>query len=309
MTTTVTLTPNEEVLVSGTTFTLKPTATKPLYSAEVRSGLDPVLYETINPTLSIEVVAAGICAPPSPPLPPATPNLITSITLTPGQTFAAGKGCSILQGPVGVTDLPEMSLPQFSEPAMQYGSITFPPPGVPVGTLVAPLKGYYSEKYFYDQEYIFSTYYETQTPSRFDKLTYVDLINGNKTIPLNELTELLAKQGDGRITSKLFPGDGKNVLLNSIANDDQEAVITSGNALIEGLTADVSAWIKMKPSEIVKMTYYYVLTVTHTCPPYITRFYGSMVVNNNWDPVQKRLAYYLNKATGIIPDPKQDAST
>lgn len=300
MTVAVTLTPNEEVLVSGTTFTLKPTATKPLYSTEVRSGLDPVLYETINPTLSIEVVAEGIC----PPIPPGTPNLITSITLSPGQSFAAGKGCSILQGPVGVTDLPEFSLPQFNEPQMQYESITFPPPGVPVGTLVTPLKGYYSEKYFYDQEYIFATYYETQTPSRFDKLTYVDLINGNKTIPLNEITELLAKAETGRITSKLFHGSGKKVLLNSIANDDASTVITSGNALIEGLTSDVSAWLKMKPSEIVKMTYYYVLTVTHTCPPFITRFYGSMVVNNNWDPVQKRLAYYLNKATGIIPDPK-----
>jgi hypothetical protein len=300
MTTTVTLTPNEEVLVSGTTFTLKPTATKPLYSAEVRSGLDPVLYETINPSLSIEVVAAGIC----PPIPPGTPNLITGISLSAGQSFASGKGCSILEGPVGVTDLPEFSLPLFNEPQMEYGSITFPPPGVPTGILVAPLKGYYSEKYFYDQEYIFSTYYETQTPSRFDKLTYVDLINGNKTIPLTELTELLAKADNGRINKNLFPGDGKNVLLNSIANDDSELVVTSGNQLIEGLTADVSAWIKMKPSEIVKMTYYYVLTVTHTCPPYITRFYGSMVVNNNWDPVQKRLAYYLNKATGIIPDPK-----
>jgi hypothetical protein len=301
MTTAVTLTPNEEVLVSGTTFTLKPTATKPLYSTEVRSGLDPVLYETINPSLSIEVVAAGIC----PPIPPGTPNLITSITLTPGTTFAAGKGCSILQGPVGVTDLEQFNMPLFNEPSMQYGTITFPPPGVPVGTLVAPLKGYYSEKYFYDQEYIFATYYQTQTPSRFDKLTYVDLINGNKTIPLNELTGILAKQDTGRITSKTFPGSPKTVLFQSIANDDQEAVVTSGNALIEGLTTDVSAWIKMKPSEIVKMTYYYVLTVTHTCPPYITRFYGSMVVNNNWDPVQKRLQYYLNKATGIIPDPKK----
>ena len=298
MTSAVTLIPNSQVLVSGTNFTLKPTATEPLYSTETRSGPDPILYETINPQLSIEVAATGVC------LTPPVPNLITSITLSAGQSFADGKGCTITEGPAGVTDLPEMSLPQFNEPAIEYGTITYAP-GVAVGTLVTPLKGYYSEKYFYDQEYIFATYYENPTPSKFDKLTYVDLINGNKTIPFNELTELLAKQGNGRITSKLFAGDPKQVLLSSIANDDQESVLTSGNSLLESITSDVSAWIKMKPSEIVKMTYYYVLTVTHTCPPFITRFYGSMTVNNNWDPVQARLAYYLNKATGIIPDKKE----
>lgn len=306
MTTTVTLTPNAQVLVtSATTFELKPTPTTPLYSESPRTGEFPWLYETINPALSIEVVAAGICAPPAPPLPPATPNLITSMSLTAGTEFAGGIGCTILEGPVGVGDLPEMKLPLFNEPQMTYGSITYPPPGVPVGTLIAPLKGYYSEKYFYDAEYIFATYYQTPTPSKVDKLTLIDPLNGKKTLPLTDLTKILAKADNGRINKSMFGGDAIAIPAQSLFVDDPESVVTSGSPYLEGATADVSAWIKFKPSEIVKIKYFYVLTVTHTCPPYITRFYGSMTVNNNWEAVQKRLQYYLNKATGIIPDPKK----
>lgn len=304
MTTTVTLTPNPQVLVtSPTTFELKPTPNTPLYSENPRTGEFPWLYETINPALSIEVVAAGICPPPGPPLPPATPNLITSITLSPGSTPPfGGIGCSIVEGPVGVGDLPEMQLPQFSEPAIQYGSISYPPPGVPVGTLVTPLIGYYSEKYFYDQEYIFSTIYETPGPGKVDKLTLIDFVNGNSTLPYTDTLEALINATNGKITKEIFPPSERQILFSELSNDEQSTVLTSGNNILDALTAEVTAWVKFKPSEIVKMQYNYILTVTHTCPPYITYFTGSMIVNNNWNPVQDRLQYYLNKSQGIIAD-------
>jgi hypothetical protein len=298
---TVTMTPNAQVLVtSPTTFELRPTPTTPLYSETPRTGLYPWLYETINPALSIECVAAGVC-------PGATvvqPELITGMTLTPGHAVGTGPGCSILVGPV--SNIPEMQLPLFAEPSITYGSIAYPTP-VPVGTLLKPLTGYYSERYFYDAEYIFATYYATQTPSRVDKMTLIDPLVGKKTIPLTELSAILTKADNGRINKTMFPGEAVLIPQQSLYVDDPATVITSGNPYLEGATADVSAWIKFKPSEIEQMIYYYTLTVTHTCPPFITRFYGTMTVQNNWNAVQKRLQYYLNKAQGIIPDP--DAST
>jgi hypothetical protein len=199
-----------------------------------------------------------------------------------------------------------MQLPLFAEPSITYGSIAYPTP-VPVGTLLKPLTGYYSERYFYDAEYIFATYYATQTPSRVDKMTLIDPLVGKKTIPLTELSAILTKADNGRINKTMFPGEAVLIPQQSLYVDDPATVITSGNPYLEGATADVSAWIKFKPSEIEQMIYYYTLTVTHTCPPFITRFYGTMTVQNNWNAVQKRLQYYLNKAQGIIPDP--DAST
>ena len=298
---TVTMTPNAQVLVtSPTTFELRPTPTTPLYSETPRTGLYPWVYETINPALSIECVATGVC----PGGTVVQPELITGMTLTPGHAVGTGPGCSILVGPV--SNIPEMQLPLFAEPQIAYGSIAYPTP-VPVGTLLAPLTGYYSERYFYDAEYIFATYYATQTPTRVDKMTYIAPLEGKKTIPLTELTEILAKADNGRINKSMFPGEGVSIPQQSLQVDDPATVITSGNPYLEGATADVSAWIKFKPSEIEQMIYYYTLTVTHTCPPFITRFYGTMTVNNNWNAVQQRLQYYLNKAQGIIPDP--NAST
>lgn len=304
MTTTVTMTPSAEVLVtSPTTFELRPLPGTPLYSEEPRHGEYPWLYEPINPALVITVVAAGIC----PPIPPGTPNLITGMTLTPGLQVGAGPGCSIEEGPQLVPNVPEMQLPLFSEPSITYGSMTYTP-GVPTAVLTTPLTGYYSERYFYDAEYIFATYYETQAPNRSDKLTLIEPLTGKRELPLTELVKILEKADNGRIDKTMFGGDAVSIPLQSLYVDDPATAITSGNPYLDAATTDVSAWIKFKPSEIVKMKYYYTLTVTHTCPPYITKFYGEMIVQNNWNAVQGRIEYYLNKATGIIPD-LEDAST
>ena len=301
---TITMTPSAEVLVtSPTTFELRPLPGTPLYSEEPRHGEYPWLYEPINPALVITVVATGVC-------PGATivqPELINSVTLTPGLQVGAGPGCSIEEGPELVPNIPEMQLPLFSEPSITYGTLAFAP-GVPTAVLTTPLTGYYSERYFYDAEYIFSTYYKTQAPNRSDKLTLIEPLTGKKELPLTELVKILEKADNGRIDKTMFSGDAVTIPLQSLYVDDPETAITSGNPYLDAATTDVSAWIKFKPSEIVKMKYYYTLTVTHTCPPFVTKFYGEMIVQNNWNAVQGRIEYYLNKATGIIPD-LEDAST
>jgi len=295
MTTTVTITPSPQVLTTGVNaFELKPTPGTVLYSEQPRSGLEPILYETISPT-PITVVAAGIC----PPIPPGVPNLILSMTLTPGTGVAAGAGCTILQGPVG--NLPEYNLPMFSEPQMQYGTVTFPAPGVATAVLPTPLIGYYSEKYFYDQEYIFAQYFKRQLPpNRVDKLVLIDQINGNKEIPVTQLRTQLAGADNGRITAASFTKKLKDIPFSALSNMDPANVLTGGSQFLDAATSEVSSWIKMKPSEIQKMQYNYTLTVVHTCPPYQTKFYGKMVVNNNWGPIQSRIQYYLNKGVGLL---------
>ena len=295
-----TITPSEEVIVTGpTTFELRPAPGNLLYTTppQPREGTQPWLYETLGSVtpISIECVASGI----APPIPPGTPHVILSMTLTPGLAVGSGPGCTIITSN-GAQDIPEMQLPVFSEPNIVYGSATFGS-GVPVATLPNALQGFYSEKYFHDQEYIFATYYATQTPNRADKFTLIDLINGNKTLT-REAFNALPEQG--RITADLFPGTGTPVNFLGLAVDDSTDVLTSGTEFLDSLTNEVSAWIKFKPSEISVMRYYYTLTVTTNCPPYTHVFTGHMDVNNNWDPAQTRLNYYLNKGIGLIPDPE-----
>ena len=247
------------------------------------------------PGISIECVATGI----APPIPPGTPHIILSMTMTPGLAVGSGPGCTIITSN-GATDIPEMQLPVFSEPGIQYGSASFGS-GVPTATLPNALSGFYSEKYFHDQEYIFATYYKTQAPNRVDKFTLVDLINGNKTLT-REAFNALPQQG--RIVADMFPGAGTPVQFLGLAVDDSTDVLTSGTEFLDSITNDVTAWIKFKPSEISVMRYYYTLTVTTNCPPFTHVFTGHMDVNNNWDPAQSRLNYYLNKGVGLIPDPE-----
>ena len=303
-----TITPSEEVIVTGpTTFELRPAPGTLLYTTPpaLRTGTQPLLYETLGPApippatvgtgISIECVATGI----APPIPPGTPHVILSMTMTPGLAVGSGPGCTIITSN-GAQDIPEMQLPVFSEPNIQYGSLSFGS-GVPTAILPNALSGFYSEKYFHDQEYIFATYYKTQAPNRVDKYTLVDLINGNKVLT-REAFDALPQQG--RIIADMFPGAGTTVPFLGLAIDDSEDVLTSGTEYLDSITNDVTAWIKFKPSEISVIRFYYTLTVTTNCPPFTHVFTGHMDVSNNWDPAQNRLDYYLNKGIGIIPDPE-----
>lgn len=290
-----TITPSAQVLVTGpTTFELRPSPGTLLYTTppKVREDNHVSVYETLSDLLTIECVATGI----APPIPPGTPHVILSMTMSPGLAIGSGPGCTIITS-TGATDIPEMQLPVFAEPNIIYGSATYGS-GVPTAVLPKALSGFYSEKYFHDQEYIFATYYGTQAPNRVDKYTLVDLINGNKTLT-REQFNLLPEQG--RIIASMFPGAGTPVQFLGLSVDDATDVLASGTEYLDSITNDVSAWIKFKPSEISVIRYYLTLTVTTNCPPFTHVFTGHIDVNNNWDPVQNRLGYYLNKGVGILP--------
>ena len=162
----VVIVPNAEVLTPGAGgFVLNPLPTVPLYQTTPRLGPNPMLYETISPSMTITVQGTGTCF--APPL----PELITSVSLIPGQgTGGVGAGCSIvklidlaLEQGLSVTDIPQYLMTGgFLEPSMVYGTIFGPP--APTMALVAPLKGFYGEKYFYDAEYIYCLLYTSPSP-------------------------------------------------------------------------------------------------------------------------------------------------
>ena len=296
----VVIVPNNEVLGTGP-FVLNPNPTVPLYQDTARIAPNPILYETINPALTITVQATGGC-----PL-PLLPELITSITLVPGQGVSGGtgSGCNIIKlsevADRPVTDIPDFLLPKFVEPSITYGTIVGPPS--PTMALVAPLKGFYGEKYFYDAEYIYASYYRNSptldpidgsiTPNapitKQNRLTSVSLLEGKKVLPFADVPE-----GIEKITAELAPFDPASVL-------------TYGNDYLQALVPEISSWTKWKPSFIEIMKFNYTLIVTHTCPPFVTSFQGSMLVQNNWTPAANRLAYYIALQNGFLDIDYEDA--
>ena len=302
----VVIVPNNEVLGTGP-FVLNPNPTVPLYQDTARIAPNPILYETINPAMTITVQAVGGC--------PVNllPELITSITLVPGQgiTGGTGSGCNIIKlsdiADRPVTDIPAFLLPAFAEPSITYGTIAGPPS--PTMALVAPLKGFYGEKYFYDAEYIYASYYRNSptldpidgsiTPNApitdQNRLTSVSLLEGKKVLPFADVPE-----GIEKITNDLFPGPGFALQLDELAPFDPASVLTYGNDYLQALVPEISSWTKWKPSFIEIMKFNYTLIVTHTCPPFVTSFQGSMLVQNNWTPAANRLAYYIGLQNGFL---------
>ena len=309
----VVIVPNNEVLGTGP-FVLNPNPTVPLYQDTARIAPNPILYETINPALTITVQATGGC-----PL-PLLPELITSITLVPGQGVSGGtgSGCNIIKlsevADRPVTDIPDFLLPKFVEPSITYGTIVGPPS--PTMALVAPLKGFYGEKYFYDAEYIYASYYRNSptldpidgsiTPNapitKQNRLTSVSLLEGKKVLPFADVPE-----GIEKITADLFPGSGFALKLDELAPFDPASVLTYGNDYLQALVPEISSWTKWKPSFIEIMKFNYTLIVTHTCPPFVTSFQGSMLVQNNWTPAANRLAYYIALQNGFLDIDYEDA--
>lgn len=280
-------------------FVFNPLPQVPLYTDMVRMAPNPILFEVINPAMILTVQATGGC-----PF-PALPELITSVTLTPGNKQR--KGCSILAmtetAKEVVIDIPEFSA-GFSTPFMQYGSMTYAP-GVPTAVLPVPLKGYYTEKYWYDNEYIFATYYqEERPPTTVNTLTLVDLLFGERTIPFSTIDRNKPQIGK----DDFLAAPAKPITFDQLAVTEPAATLTYGTDYLQQFIPRISSWVKWKPSEIKKMTYYYTLTVTHTCPPFVTYFYGSMVVENNWTPNANRLAYYIDKTVGFLPPPEDGTS-
>jgi hypothetical protein len=196
---------------------------------------------------------------------------------------------------------------------MAYGSIGGPPS--PTMTLVAPLKGYYGEKYFYDAEYVYASYY-AKSPSfqgafydtiaegivpDVNRLTAINLLQGRKFLEFSKIPPDAEE-----ITLEMFPPPAIPITLEQLAPITEEDVLTEGSDYIAAFIPEISSWVKWRPSFIGVMQYYYTLVVTHTCPPFVTTFQGSMLVANNWTPAANRLSYYINRQVGFLDTPTGD---
>lgn len=305
----VSIVPNDQVLTTGALgFQLNPSPGIPLYQDTSRLGPNAILYETISPSMTITVQATGGC-----PL-PSFPELITSITIIPGEgQGGVGAGCSIVAlseiADREVPDIPDFLLPRgFNEPLIQYGTITGPPS--PTMSLVAPIRGYYGEKYFYDAEYIYASYYRNsqmydpvdgKVVSSFsqdqNRLTSVSLLGGKKVLPFSDIPE-----GIDTIRDEYFPTPGIPIELDDVVPLEPGSVLTYGNDYLQKLIPEVSSWVKWKPSFIEIMRFNFTLIVTHTCPPFVTIFNGFMLINNNWTPAANRLTYYISQQNGFLDE-------
>ena len=307
----VVIVPNQEILTVGSgAFKMQPLPTQPLYQDMPRMGINPILYETINPTMSITVQAVGGCPPPK------IPELITSVTLVPGQgaTGYTGVGNNIVKlvdiADRPVPDIPQFRFPGWSESRMQYGSISGPPS--PTMTLVAPLRGYYGEKYFYDAEYIYASYYANSPEFQgvfeesiadgvvpdINRLTSINLLEGRKFLEFKNVPPDTTS-----LSTDIFPGPAIPITLEQLAPLDEGDVLTIGSDYLQTFVPEISSWVKWRPSFIEIMMYHYTLIVTHTCPPFVTTFQGTMLVNNNWTPAANRLAYYIQLQRGFLDTP------
>ena len=304
----VAIVPNPKVLVTGSNFVLLPAPTVPLFQDTTRLGPNPVLYENIDPSLAITVTGGEGC-------PAGTiPDFITSVTLVPGQNNGGGKGNTIISL-VEIADKPVKDIPQFSmgagwsEPRMSYGTIAG---FAPTLTLVAPLRGYYGEKYFYDAEYIYASYYQN-TPefsgSFYDeiskgvvpdvnRLVAISLLEGRRFLEFKDIPKDI-----DQIETQYFPKQGIPIQLEDVTPKDETLALTEGSDYLAGFIPEISSWVKWKPSFIEIMRYYYTLVVTHTCPPFVTTFEGSMLVQNNWTPAANRLSYYIDRQVGFLDTP------
>lgn len=307
----VKIVPNQEVLTVGANaFVMKPLPTVPLFQDMPRMGPNPMLYENINPGMTITVTGGEGCPP------GVLPDFITSITLVPGQgpTGNSGIGNNIVSL-VPIADRPVPDIPDFAmsrgwvEPRITYGTIAG---FAPTLTLTAPLKGYYGEKYFYDAEYIYASYYANSPELLGDfyetiaggavpdvnRLTAVSLLEGRKFLELGKIPE-----GITEITTDIFPPPAIPIRLEDLAPITEGDVLTEGSDYLAALIPEISSWVKWRPSFIEIMQYHYTLIVTHTCPPFVTTFSGTMLVQNNWTPAANRLSYYIDKQVGFLDTP------
>ena len=203
----VSIVPSANVLVSGGGFVLNPNPTQPLFQDMVRIAPNPILYETIDPGLTITVQATGGCPPDK------IPELITSITLVPGQGASGNTGIrnKIIKlvdiADKDVKDIPAFSAGDWIEPKMAYGSIASAP--VPTLALPSPLIGYYGEKYFYDAEYIYASYY-ANTPDL--KGSFYDIIEEEGIVPpINRLTAISLLEGRKFLELNKIPEDTEQI--------------------------------------------------------------------------------------------------
>ena len=118
----------------------------------------------------------------------------------------------------------------------------------------APLIGYISEKYFYDAEFIYATYYDPYgdpIPEYFplikqNRMTAITLLNGKRSKLFSDFDS-----GLDEVTDAMF-GTGAPIPLNVIT-DDSELIPnltgvqnTYGNDYLRDIIPECSFWVKFK---------------------------------------------------------------
>jgi len=268
-----------------------PPSGNPIGSSTPRQGENLNIYETINP--SVQIIAQGslVCPGGTPgPVQP-SPELITGISIARGSApNLSGVGVSVLSG--GVGNISEMTMPVFSEPYVVYNRIQITP-GLPTLTLPAPLTGYISEKYMWDQEYAAGTYNIDTEKLKEDKIVGASYDRGIGTRKRPFPEKALVQRKD-------IPGSGP-LTTSQITPKAPGQAATSGSSAIETASKNSSYTISYRPSLIRTLRFFYTITVTSTCPPYIFYFPAYMDVDNNWDNHAKRVTYRINRSKGPLP--------
>lgn len=263
--------------------------------ATPREGFGLNIYEIIMPT-PITAQSSMVCPGGTPfSLAQPSPELITGISIDPGSSAnRSGQGVTVLASRGGVGTIPEMYMPIYSEPMVQYLKIASPP----VFTLVlpVPLTGYVGEKYFWDGETGFS-----------------ELYKGKETPLVRDNIRGVSKQGGvGIVTTPGFPRDKAITVKKNIPGSGTlpisdttplpgSGVLTVGSPAVERASVNSSYMWSMRPSLILVERLFFTITVTSTCPPYIWYFPAYMDVENNWTAHGKRIQYRINRQKNALP--------
>lgn len=260
-----------------------------------RSSLNLNIYENIAP---VPITAQGnlICPGGTPisPIQP-SPELITGIRIDPGTGMPfTGAGVSVLVSK-GVGNIPEMLHGTFNEPFVQYYGIGPTFPGTPTLVLPVSLSGFVSEKYLWDGDAGFSELYVGNfTPSTRDNVRGAGKTGGVGTVKTPGFKR------DKRISvEKDVPGSGT---LPISANEvTRQTALTLGSKATQQAAANSNYIWSMRPSMIITLRFFYVITVTSTCPPYTWYFQAYMDVDNNWIPHAERVKYRINRQKDARP--------
>lgn len=259
-----------------------------------RESINLNIYELVQP-VPITAQSSLICpggTPFSPTQP--SPELITGVRIDPGTgTPFNGPGVSVLvtRGP---GNIPEMIHAVFKEPNLNFNSIQIAPGSLTL-TLPVPITGYVSEKYLWDGDAGFSELYSgTYTPQTRDNLRGAARIGGAG------VSKAPGFKRDKKVTvEKDIPGSG------TLPISDTEvlpgAALGLGSKATQTAAANSNYMWSMRPSEIITLRFFYVITVTSTCPPYIWYFQAYMDVDNNWIPHARRVQYRINKQKAAKP--------
>ena len=268
-----------------------------------RNSTNLNIYESIMP---VPITAQGnLICPGGTPFSPSqpSPELITGIRIDPGTSRPfTGAGVTVLVSR-GVGNIPEMIHTTFQEPTVVTSFVGPIVPGSPTLVLPVPLTGYVTEKYLWDGDAGFSELYQgVYTPSTRDNLRGTARTGGIGTITSPGFKR------DKRVTvERDIPGSGTLPISQNQPLPGTE--LSLGSLSVQKAAANSSYMWSMRPSQIITLRFFYVITVTSTCPPYTWYFQAYMDVDNNWIPHARRVQYRINKQRRAQPGERAEYFT